>query len=325
MRWPNSWVEHDGNGDKRRCETKLIVMTHAVDDFTSNGFGLGGSPSSREGKLGAMTKSLSTRLLRSKAAVLASGVAMFLASLPTAVQAAPTCLGVAATIVGTDGDDTLTGTSGDDVIVGLGGSDLLVGRAGNDRICGGPGRDFLYGDAGRTQTSCPSARGSDRLSGGRGNDALRGESCYRHRIRDWFFGGPGSDEMLTEGGRDVIDLGSGEDTLFVQANDPMTVDLERGLVKGGGLERDTIVRGTVENVEMLFTCYRGDLTLIGDDRANRLVGSGGDDVLRGRGGRDMIRADGATPVDPCPDPQGNDHVFGGAGRDRLSAGRAAIG
>ncbi len=38
--------------------------------------------------------------------------------------AAPTCLGRAATIVGTAGvDDPLPGTSGDDVIVGRGGND----------------------------------------------------------------------------------------------------------------------------------------------------------------------------------------------------------
>lgn len=118
----------------------------------------------------------------------------------------------------------------------------------------------------------------------------------------------------------MIDLGSGEDTLIAQANDSMTVDLARGFVKGEGLERDTIVRVTVENVEMLFTCYRGDLRFIGDDRANRLVGSGGDDVLRGRGGSDVIRSDGATPVNNCPDPQGNDRDFGGSGADRLSGG-----
>ncbi len=34
---------------------------------------------------------------------------------------APTCLGMAATMVGTEGDDVITGTGGSDVIVGLGG------------------------------------------------------------------------------------------------------------------------------------------------------------------------------------------------------------
>ena len=37
----------------------------------------------------------------------------------------PTCLGVAATIVGTQLDERIEGTPGDDVIVGLGGRDIV--------------------------------------------------------------------------------------------------------------------------------------------------------------------------------------------------------
>ena len=48
-----------------------------------------------------------------------------------------TCRGRLATIVGTDGDDTLSGTSGGDVIVGLGGNDHITGRGGDDSLCGG--------------------------------------------------------------------------------------------------------------------------------------------------------------------------------------------
>src|SRR5687768_12842414 len=62
-----------------------------------------------------------------------------------AAPKAPTCDGLTATIVGTNGDDTLTGTTGDDVIVGLGGDDVIVGDLGADRICGGTGDDTLSG------------------------------------------------------------------------------------------------------------------------------------------------------------------------------------
>jgi Ca2+-binding RTX toxin-like protein len=70
---------------------------------------------------------------------------------------------VAATIVGTQGNDTLTGTSGRDVIAGLGGDDVIDGGGGNDLICGGDGNDRLTGGA-----------GEDVLSGDAGDDVLDG-------------------------------------------------------------------------------------------------------------------------------------------------------
>ena len=57
------------------------------------------------------------------------------------------CLGRAATIVGSNGDDVLKGTKGDDVIAGLDGTESINGSAGNDTICGGdnPVRYDSYG------------------------------------------------------------------------------------------------------------------------------------------------------------------------------------
>jgi hypothetical protein len=52
-------------------------------------------------------------------------------------DAAPSCFGHAATIVGTAKDDDIQGTAGNDVIVTLGGNDSVSGRAGNDLICTG--------------------------------------------------------------------------------------------------------------------------------------------------------------------------------------------
>jgi hypothetical protein len=85
----------------------------------------------------------------------------------TSTTAAPpsavSCNGLAATIVGTAGDDVLIGTPGNDVIAGLGGSDTIRGAAGNDVICGGDGDDRLIG-----------GDGDDRLDGGVGNDRCNG-------------------------------------------------------------------------------------------------------------------------------------------------------
>jgi hypothetical protein len=86
--------------------------------------------------------------------------------------ATPTCGGLAATHVGTPGDDTLTGTPGPDVIAGLGGNDTLDGLGGGDVICGGEGGDTLLGRGGGDQLF--GEAGSDVLKGGGGDDAMDG-------------------------------------------------------------------------------------------------------------------------------------------------------
>jgi Ca2+-binding RTX toxin-like protein len=85
--------------------------------------------------------------------------------------AGPTCLGRAATIVGTPGNDDLEGTNGADVIVGLGGNDRILGRGGNDRICGNGGNDYIDGKP-----------GAERIDGGPGSDTG--------------YGGAGSDDCI---------------------------------------------------------------------------------------------------------------------------------
>jgi hypothetical protein len=77
--------------------------------------------------------------------------------------AGPTCGGLAATIVGTQGTETITGTAGPDVIAALGGNDTVNALGGDDVVCGGPGADHLKGQG-----------GSDRLLGQAGGDRLVG-------------------------------------------------------------------------------------------------------------------------------------------------------
>ena len=100
------------------------------------------------------------------------------AQTPAPTPPPPTCNGLAATIVGTEGRDPaegtkpyqpLTGTSGRDVIVALGGDDGVYGGAGNDVICGGPGKDLLDGGAGKD--TLLGQAGSDLLNGDGGNRA----------------------------------------------------------------------------------------------------------------------------------------------------------
>lgn len=136
----------------------------------------------------------------------------------TTAPSGPTCNGVAATIVGTEGPDSLYGTDGPDVIVGLGGSDGIEGGGGDDMICGGDGDDWLEGDAGNDYFE--GGAGDDIISGGDGNDSMWGGTGD-----DSLEGGPGDDWILGKQGADFIDGGPGTDTSCVQAED-FAVDIE---------------------------------------------------------------------------------------------------
>lgn len=96
---------------------------------------------------------------------------------PAPVAPSGSCGGRKATIVGTNGNDSLRGTSRADVIDARGGNDTIAGRGGNDVICGGNGNDTLKGNG-----------GNDKLYGGAGRDALNGGSG-----RDSCSGGTGRD------------------------------------------------------------------------------------------------------------------------------------
>ena len=108
--------------------------------------------------------------------VLAAALAL-LAVTRAAADTTPLCLGQPATIVGTDGNDTLNGTSGDDVIAGLGGNDDITGEGGNDLVCGGSGNDVVLGRAGRDVRL--GQRGRDFADGGAAIDACSAERKRR--------------------------------------------------------------------------------------------------------------------------------------------------
>lgn len=72
----------------------------------------------------------------------------------------------------------LNGTAGPDAIRGTNLGDVILGNAGRDRLYGRGGDDVLVGGA-----------GNDRVYGGSGDDFIDGYDF----IRDYLFGGPGSD------------------------------------------------------------------------------------------------------------------------------------
>jgi len=105
------------------------------------------------------------------------------------------CKGKIATIVGTEGNDSLEGTDDADVIVALGGDDEVIGGGGNDRICGKGGNDDLRGNGGKDKLR--GGGGNDDVSGGGGNDVVGG--------------GAGKDNVGGGGGEDRCNGGTGRD------------------------------------------------------------------------------------------------------------------
>ena len=150
-------------------------------------------------------------MTRLRFAVLAAAVVStgYLWLSPVDGQTTPTCDGVAATIVGTEGDDVLRGTERRDIMVGLGGNDILRGLGGDDLICGDNGRDRLFGGA-----------GNDVLNGGKKNDIIKGDAG-----RDILRGNQGIDRLFGGGGGDRLEGGSGtRDKLFGKGGFDICVD-----------------------------------------------------------------------------------------------------
>lgn len=131
---------------------------------------------------------------------------------------------LAASIVGTDGPDTVAGTEGDDTLDGLGGDDTIEGLAGKDTVEGGDGADHLYGG---NAAHDGSLSGADVLRGEIGNDYLEG-SANGDRLNggggaDTVVEGPDGDQAL-----DTIFGGSGADLISAAGVPASTDDIDCG-------------------------------------------------------------------------------------------------
>lgn len=185
------------------------------------------------------------------AAALIFGISSSVASAPW-----PTCLGEPATLVGTDGNDTITGTSGDDVIAALGGDDVVIsgGSSDYDLVCGGDGNDSLISTAG-------------------------GEAFI-----DWaVMSGDAGDDRI-QGNKETITEADYEDS-----PEPVTVDLGAGTESGWG--NDTLLRvdfldGSQYND--VLTGSAGVDGIYGDAGDDTISGLGGADYLSGGAGANSI-------------------------------------
>jgi Ca2+-binding RTX toxin-like protein len=237
----------------------------------------------------------------------------------------PTCLDVAATIVGTGGNDDITGTAGADVIVAGGGDDTIDGLAGDDRICGGDGADTVTyassatGVSANLSTNTAVGDGNDRfasienlvgspfgdvlwgsndpntIQGGDGPDIVAGlpgnDLLLGGNGNDLENGGDDDDEVIGDDGDDRVIGGPGDDHLVGAAGvDAVMYTSSFSARVSASLATNTGTgdgEDVFDSIENLVGTQFNDV-LTGDDGANHIEGSGGDDEIHGGAGDDII-------------------------------------
>lgn len=248
-----------------------------------------------------------------------------------------TGVGVAATVYGGDGDDTIKATRGGGTYRGDAGNDTLTaeessdefagigetfyGGAGNDVLTGREGADHLFGedgvdelDAGPGDDEADGGPGNDIVIGGTGNDTVTGGTGD-----DNLDGGDGNDSLLGGEGDDILDGGNGDDQLTGNDGDD-SLD--------GGAGDDVLLGDNGRIIGLLSVkdvSGSGNDVLAGGAGNDTLIAAGGDDSLYGGNhliaGRTMAVSVGYRLVGSVltAEPDGADFLDGGEGNDVLVA------
>lgn len=194
------------------------------------------------------------------------------------------------------GNDTFTVGPG----VPAGVAATIDGGKGSDTLRGGAGDDVLYGG---------DDHDPDTLEGGGGDDVVYGVNLFHPRKDSGaatMIGGPGDDLMI--GGQpcegDTFDGGPGDNdsASFARVrNDGIAVDATIG---GSVVDPDTggCTAGRIDSSTEKIEGSPGPDVLNGDGAANTLLGRGGDDQLNGGGGGDdCIGGAGTDSATACAD------------------------
>ena len=207
------------------------------------------------------------------------------------------CFGRAATITGTDGDNTLTGTAGNDVIVGRGGDDAISGKGGDDLVCSGDGADKVIMFA-----------SADKVDLGAGNDIVTLELTAGVPKMATVIGGSGDDTLAA-----AVSGGVNATALARPAGQP-DVELRKGATPlatadASGVE---ILAGSAENDVIIDRGHPEIAGFFGDRGNDRITGERARDVIDGGSGNDVVAAG-----------FGPDVIVSGPGVDRYDGGPGA--
>jgi hypothetical protein len=202
------------------------------------------------------------------------------------------------TFIGGDGKDSLFGHGGDDSLVGGFGIDYLDGGEGADLMVGGEGDDsYVIDDANDVAMEA---------SGGfEGTDLVRASISYAlgtNLENLWLTGsanlnGTGNalaNRITGNAGSNLLDGGVGADNLAGGAgNDTYMVDDRNDVVTEATDEGTDTVSASVSyalgaHVENLVLTGSGNISGIGNERANQITGNAGSNLLDGGAGADRL-------------------------------------
>lgn len=195
-----------------------------------------------------------------------------------------------------DGNDTIRGGGGADLIYGGGGADTIRGsyNDGADEVHGGTGDDTIAYTNDLTAVRLYGDEGKDTVTGGFSDDSLFGGADD-----DSLGGGFGNDTLDGGTGSDTLDGGIGADTLRGgDGDDVLKVDHAGDLVfEGAGQGTDTVITSVSYKLQAGQEIERVQLTgsgqsIEGNEFANAMIGSGGNNTLNGGLGADVLTGNG---------------------------------
>ncbi|WP_421950936.1 M10 family metallopeptidase C-terminal domain-containing protein [Pelagibacterium sp.] len=254
---------------------------------------------------------------------------------------------------GGDGDDTVQAGGGDDILFGDGGNDTIHAGSGDDvivatlndgndayngggaidtldfsRISANIVADLKAGTATSAQTGTDTLSNIENIVGGSGNDQLTGSgganTLWGGKGDDVIKGWGGNDVLFGDEGNDIVEGMGGHDTFVATLDDgDDTYD--------GGLGIDTLDlsrisadvnadlrASTVTSVQTGTDIVRSIENIIGGSGNDRIIGTGGANILDGGQGNDVL--EGWAGDDDLSGGAGNDILDGMGGKDILTGG-----
>lgn len=255
-----------------------------------------------------------------------------------------------ASIIGTNGNDTLNGTPDDDFIDGRGGADMMTGGDGDDIYIVDNAGDQVIEGAGQGSDQVRSSV-NYTLAAGQEIETLRARSSAGLTLKgnafsnfligeagnDILDGDKGADRLDGLAGADSMAGGSGDDIYYVDdSGDQVFEAASKGMDTVFSSVSFTLAAG--QAVEILRVRGTAGLALTGNELNNTLEGGIGDDFLTTGAGDDRVNAgagndtiittgqkaviqagdgDDTIRVDGSSTSQGK--VDGGAGADTVSS------